>query len=260
MVRRKIDSLSDQDRKLLSAASVEGFEFDSAVIARTLSADTAEVEESLDKLHRVHGFVQPIGEKEWPGGPVAAAYRFVHFLYYDAFYSAIQPARKASWSAAVAQALLHFHPVRPHEIAAKVALLFEAARDFGHAAYYFSLAAENATKIFAHNEAVLLARRGLRMLEGMPDTLARTQTELDLQLNLGIPLLQRKVTEISRFKAFTIAPGSYVSNSERIRAWFRRCGAFIPTMRPVWSSPLLPTSPINSCAFPTIPTISTSPR
>lgn len=192
MVRRKIDFLSEQDRKLLSAASVEGFEFHSAVIALALAADPVDIEESLDKLHRVHGVVQPIGEKELPNGTIAVTYRFVHFLYYDSFYVAIQPARKASWSAAVAGALLHFHGSHAAEIAAQIAFLFEAARDFAQAAHYFSLAAENATKIFAHTEAVSLARRGLRMLEGMPDTLSRKQAELDLQLKLGIPLLAGK--------------------------------------------------------------------
>jgi adenylate cyclase len=192
MVRRKIDVLTENDRKLLAAASVEGFEFDSAVVARTLAADAADIEERLDKLHRVHGLVQPIGEKDLPNGTIAATYRFVHFLYYDAFYSAIQPARKASWSAAAAQALLDLYRDHAPEIAAQIAFLFEAARDFAQAARYFSLAAENATRIFAHSEAVLLARRGLRMLEALPDTTSRTQAELDLQLRLGIPLLAAK--------------------------------------------------------------------
>jgi predicted ATPase len=36
MVQRKIDFLSDSDRRLLAAASIQGFEFDSPVVARTL--------------------------------------------------------------------------------------------------------------------------------------------------------------------------------------------------------------------------------
>jgi hypothetical protein len=192
MVRRKIDVLSLNDRKLLAAASVEGFEFEAAVVARSLAADAADIEERLDKLYRVHGLVHPIGEKDLPDGTITAAYRFVHFLYYDAFYNAIQPARKASWSAAAAQALLDLYQEQAPEIAAQIAFLFEAARDFAQAARYFSLAAENATRIFAYSEAVLLARRGLRVLETLPDTMSRTQAELDLQLKLGMPLLAAK--------------------------------------------------------------------
>ena len=195
MVRRKIDVITDQDRKLLAAASVQGFEFDSAVLSRALRADPAEVEERLETLHRVNGLLHPAGVagvKEWRDGTVGAAYRFVHFLYYNAFYSTIQPARKAAWSAEVAQALLHFSRDRAGEIASQLAFLFEAARDFPQAAHYFSVAADNANGVFAYIEAELLARRGLRMLEAMPDSSERLQTELDLQLNLGIPLLAAK--------------------------------------------------------------------
>ena len=80
MVQRKIDFLSDLDRKLLSAASVQGFEFDSPVVARTLSVDLADTEERLDILHRVHGLIQPLGERELPQGTISVRYRFVHFL------------------------------------------------------------------------------------------------------------------------------------------------------------------------------------
>jgi hypothetical protein len=195
MVKRKIDVVTDQDRKLLAAASVQGFEFDSAVLSRALKVDPAEVEDRLEALHRVNGLLNPIGVagvKEWMDGTIGAAYRFVHFLYYNAFYSTIQPARKAAWSAEVAQALLHFSRDRAGEIASQLAFLFEAARDFPQAAHYFSVAADNANGVFAYVEAELLARRGLRMLEAMPDSSEKLQTELNLQLSLGIPLLASK--------------------------------------------------------------------
>jgi adenylate cyclase len=192
MLKRKIDLLADTDRRLLAAASVQGFEFESIVVARTLSADTSEIEERLDALYRIHGFVQPLGERELPEGTIAARYRFVHFLYYGAFYDALQPARKASWSAAAAEALVHYHQNQTGEIAAQLAFLYESARDFSQASHYFSIASENATKICAYHEGELLARRGLRMLENTAHTPIRAQKELDLQLKLGMPLLPTK--------------------------------------------------------------------
>ena len=67
MIQRKIDSLSEQDRRLLQAASVEGAEFHSVVLAAAVSADAADVEERLENIERIHFFVQRIGEKEFPG-------------------------------------------------------------------------------------------------------------------------------------------------------------------------------------------------
>jgi tetratricopeptide (TPR) repeat protein len=188
MVQRKVDILSDSDRRLLSAASIQGFEFDSPVVARTLAIDPADTEERLDSLHRVHGIVQPLGERELPQGTVAVRYRFVHFLYYGALYNAIQPARKAAWSGTAASALLHFHEGHVADIASQVGFLFESARDFLRAATHFSLAAEHAFRIFAFGEAELLARRGLRMLEILPKGMAESEEKQGLQRRLLVIL------------------------------------------------------------------------
>jgi adenylate cyclase len=196
MVQRKIDVLSDVDRKLLSAASIQGFEFDSPVVARTLAIDLADTEERLYNLHRVHGIVQPLAEKELPQGTIAVRYRFVHFLYYGALYNAIQPARKASWSGVAASALLYYYEGHVAEIASQVGFLFESARDFLQAARYFAAAAEHALKVFAFGEAELLSRRGLRMLETAPNEAGSADVRQDLErgllLMLGNSLLAGK--------------------------------------------------------------------
>src|SRR5207249_10816622 len=57
MIERKIDQLGEEDRRLLVAASVQGYEFDAAVVAKALARDAAEVEEQLEGLERVHAFV-----------------------------------------------------------------------------------------------------------------------------------------------------------------------------------------------------------
>jgi predicted ATPase len=55
MIERKIAQLCEDDLKLLSAASVQGYEFDSAVVAQVLNLDADEIEERLEKLERVFG-------------------------------------------------------------------------------------------------------------------------------------------------------------------------------------------------------------
>jgi predicted ATPase len=70
--------------------------------------------------------------------------------------------------------------------------LFEAARDFLRAADYFRHAADSAVRVSAHREAIVLARRGLELLQSLPATADRAEKELPLQMILG---LQLQVTE-----------------------------------------------------------------
>ena len=175
MIQRKIEQLGSADRQLLMAASVQGPEFDSAVVSQVLGREAAEVEERLDVLERVHHLVRLIREQEYPDGSMTARYGFVHVLYQNALYAALQPTRKAAWSATTAQALLGHYGDKSAGLAAELAMLFEAARDRDHAAEYCLVASENAARIFAHHEAVALARRGLDLLQSLPDTTERAQ-------------------------------------------------------------------------------------
>src|SRR5204862_5215620 len=154
------DQLSTADRHLLMAASVQGPEFDSAVVAQLLGREAAEVEEQLHTLERVHVMVRLVREQTFPDRTLTLRYGFVHVLYQNALYAALQPTRKAAWSAATAHALLVHYGEKRAGLAAELAILFEAARDPELAADYYLAAAENAARIFAHQEAQALARRG----------------------------------------------------------------------------------------------------
>jgi predicted ATPase len=188
MIQRKIDQLSEADRRLLMAASVQGPEFDSAVAARILDRQPADVEERLDVLEKVHALVRLIRQQSFLDGTLSLRYRFVHVLYQNAFYASLLPTRKALWSAAAAQALLDYLGEKDKAVAGELALLLEAGRDFPRAIDYFLHAAENAVRVFAHKEAIALARRGLDLLELLPATPACAKQELSLQMILGLQL------------------------------------------------------------------------
>src|SRR5262249_54620023 len=113
-------------------------------------------------------------------------YGFVHVLYQNALFAALQPTRKAVWSAAAARALLAHHGEKSTGLAAELATLFEAGRDRERAMDYYLLAAQNAARIFAHHEAVALARRGVRLGETLAGTPARARPRLHLPVNLGL--------------------------------------------------------------------------
>ncbi|HWP44398.1 MAG TPA: protein kinase [Blastocatellia bacterium] len=192
MIQRKVDQLEQEDRRLLVAASVQGFEFDSAVVAKALELDPSNVEERLEELERVYSFVRLLGEEVLPDRTVTLKCRFVHALYQNALYASLKPTRRAALSAAVAEALLDHYKDQAQAIASGLVLLFEAARDHLRASDFFLLASRNAAQLFANREAVRLARRGLESLDALAPGLERDQKELALQLGLVVPLVALK--------------------------------------------------------------------
>ena len=192
MIERQLGKLAPIDRRLLVVASVQGQEFDSAVVANVLSRDPAGVEERLENLEHVHAFIRPLPQRDKPGRTQSVRYRFVHVLYQNALYASLTPTRRTSLSAAVARALHEFHGEDSSVIASELALLYEAARDAERSARHFLLAAENAVRLFAGQEATALAQRGLDLVGTLPATPERARVELALQMTLSVTLTATK--------------------------------------------------------------------
>jgi serine/threonine protein kinase/predicted ATPase len=189
MIQKKVDQLRRADRRLLMAASVQGREFDSAVVARVLDREPADVEERLHALERVHALVRHIRELTFPDGIVTQRYSFVHVLYQNALYGALQPTRKAAWSGAAAEATLSHYGESSAAVAAELALLFEVARQPARAVECFLVAARKAAAVFAHHEAAALARRGLALRQQLSDAPECAGQELSLLRILGVSLV-----------------------------------------------------------------------
>lgn len=190
LIQRKIDSLEEEARRFLVTASVQGVQFDTAVVARALEIDPARLEEQLDRLERAHGFVRLVGELPLPDGTPSSQYRFVHALYQNGLYGSLRPVRRATLSMSVAQAILAFYG--EHGAVSELALLFETARDFPRAVDYFRRAASNALRVSAYTESELLARRGLTVLGFLPESPERDQHELALLVAFGVALSATK--------------------------------------------------------------------
>jgi predicted ATPase/tRNA A-37 threonylcarbamoyl transferase component Bud32/type II secretory pathway predicted ATPase ExeA len=188
MIQRKIEQVDESDRKLLVAASVQGHEFDSAVVAEVMEMDAADIEDRLDTLERVNVFVRRGEEREFPDHSLTLNYQFVHVLYQNALYESLQPTRRASLCGRVARALVKRYGDQVASVAAGVAVLFETARDFSASAQYFHMAAARSSGLFAFREALSLADRGLNALKSLPDGPARKQQELVLQMMKGTAL------------------------------------------------------------------------
>jgi DNA-binding winged helix-turn-helix (wHTH) protein/predicted ATPase len=185
MIQRKIEQLEEADRDLLVTAAVQGYEFESAVVAGALDRNAVDVEERLNALDRLYGFVRAMGELELPNRGVTVRYQFVHVLYQNAFYDLLGPTRRSRLSTAVAEAILSFQDGQIGPVASRLAILFDSAQDAWRASGYYLLAIQNATRVFAHDEVIALAQKGLDSLRTTPETHERTERELQLQVALA---------------------------------------------------------------------------
>jgi hypothetical protein len=187
MINRKLEQLSEDDRRLLTTASVQGEEFDAVIVAAAAGRDPADVEEQLDPVERLGGVVQLVGETELPEGTLTARYRFVHALYHNELYGTLRPARRGALSRKVADALIRFHGRHADRIAAQLGFLFEASRDFEAAADRFCIASQRAQRLGAMHEAETLAWRGIAALSNLPDSPSHQRRELSLQVARAVP-------------------------------------------------------------------------
>ena len=185
MIDKQIDRLNPQEQRLLEAASVVGVEFSAAAAAAALGEEVVRAEECCEDLARRHQFLQAAGVSEWRDGTVAARYRFRHELYQNVMYQRTAAARRRQLHQRIGARMEAAHAERAGEIATELAMHFEQARDYGPAVRYLQQAADNASRVFAYQEAALLARRGLELLTRLPDGSERARQEMRLQLTLG---------------------------------------------------------------------------
>ena len=188
LVQRKIDGLDEADARLLGAASVQGVDFDSAVVAAALELPQDEVEDRLQRFEREHALVRFVDEWEGPDRWVTLRYRFAHHIYHHAFYDTLRATRRITLAKRTAERLVARHGGGACDCAAPVALLFETAREPLRAAEYFNFAAQAAARLYAHDETERLARRGLELLAAEPPSAARAAVELGLQMTYGLSL------------------------------------------------------------------------
>jgi tetratricopeptide (TPR) repeat protein len=168
MILKKMQALSEQDRHALQYASIEGDEFTSTVLANLLDVDEVALEERLDRLDKVHHWIQTRGEEELPDGSLATRYRFSHALYQNVLYSELVSKRRIALHRQVGERLLEHYQGQAQRIAAQLAMHFERGRNFARAVIYLLEAGDNATHVYANSEAEIHYTHALALVEKLP--------------------------------------------------------------------------------------------
>ena len=151
-----------------------------------------EVEEQCAALARRGQFLRVCGTDTWPDGTVASRYEFLHALYRETLYERVPVGRRVRWHQQIGRRLEAGYEPQARERAAELAEHFMRGRDPVRAVKYLYYAGEQAGQRSAHQEALQHLTQGLALLATLPETPARGQQELDMQLALGPALIATK--------------------------------------------------------------------
>jgi predicted ATPase len=126
------------------------------------------------------------------GRPPNAVYRFKHALVQDAAYASLLKGRRQKLHSRIAQVLKDHFPERSAAEPELLAHHYTEAGEVEQAIDQWLKAGQRAAERSANPEAVAHLRRGLELLERLPDTDERACRELALQMALGMPLIATK--------------------------------------------------------------------
>jgi predicted ATPase len=192
LIEQQLGQVSPEDRRVVEAASVAGVEFSAAAVAAGVNLEEIDVEERCAALARREQFLQARGTAEWPDGTVAARYGFIHAVYQEGVYERVPAGRRVWLHQRIGARQEAGYGAQAREIAAALAVHFERGRDTRRAVQYRWQAGSNALQRSAHQEAISHLRRGVELLQTLPDTPERLLQELALHASLGTPLIATK--------------------------------------------------------------------
>lgn len=191
VIAERMHRLPNEWQSILTAASVEGEEFTTEVIALVTGVDEEQILSWLSgPLAHKHHLVQAQA-LEWVGDQRLSHYRFRHFLFQKFLYDQLDPVQRAHLHQAVGTALEKIHGEEVGKLAVSLSRHFEEAGMTVKAVEYLLQAGERAARLFANDEAIAHFKHGIALVETLGDTPQRDQLELALQLALGVPLMAR---------------------------------------------------------------------
>ncbi len=195
VIAERLARLPAEWRAMLDVAGVSGEEFSAELVARVLNTDERTVVHILSgPLNRQQRLVQAAGLIRTANGQRLSCYRFRHGLFQRYLYQMLDEAERVALHEAVGRQLEALHGEAAADMAPRLAWHFEAAGVFERAADYYRIAGQHAYRLSAYEEAIDHYRRGLALLEWLPQPAdvaqqqARLRCELSLHLGLARPL------------------------------------------------------------------------
>lgn len=174
IISGRLAQLSPSARELAALAAVVGREFSFDILTQASQSDEESIVRALDELWE-RRIVREQG---------AATYDFTHDKLREVAYAEINVPQRQLWHRRIARALETLYADDLDPVSGQIAAHYEHGGVIEHAIPYYHRAALVAQRLFAHEDAILLLRHCLTLLEQRPGGVARDKQELDLLLPL----------------------------------------------------------------------------
>ena len=181
----RIDRLPPAEKELLQTMSVIGKEFPLNLVRAVAGIPNDRIQPMVDHL-QVAEFVyeQPsTGDLE---------YTFKHALTQQVTYQSVLMERRKTLHERSAAAIETIHASQLDDHLAELAYHYGRSANLTKAVDFLGRAANQASQRSLYAEAIDYVNRALELLAAMPESEARAQDELRLQMNLGVALMAAK--------------------------------------------------------------------
>jgi len=143
IIKRRLDRLSSEQKRILDCASIIGEEFESSIVGRVMELNKIRLLEDLSKIEKIHQLIHYLGEK----------YRFDHAKTRDVLYEGIGVELRQEYHRMIADILVETHSSSLEEILGRLAHHYNEAHD-PRATEYLIMAADAAQACYQNNEAL----------------------------------------------------------------------------------------------------------
>jgi len=211
IIEPRLECLTDDERRVLEAASVAGPEFAAHAVAAVAPtgdplADVEVVEQLCDGLARRQDILRECGEVVWPDGTTSARYAFRHALYQQVIDRRLTSSLRRRLHQKIGERLEAGYAGRTQEVASILAAHFDLSRDVERAIRYHGEAAGQAGLRVAYQEIRVHLRAALDLLQSQAESPDRLRREIPLLLELGQTLVSiHSWGDQEAFAAFTRA-------------------------------------------------------
>ena len=187
VIAERVGRLPDPLQSIVRVGSVEGETFTNEVVARVLNRDERQMLPQLSgELDKKHRLIRADSIHRL-NGQVLSSYRFRNILFQKYLYSSLDHVERVHLHeqvGAVLEGLCSELDEFP-DVDLQLARHFEEAGIKEKAIHYLHLAGDRAISISACSEGIVHLRRGLALLESLPESRNREEKELEMQLSIG---------------------------------------------------------------------------
>ncbi len=168
LIERQVERLAEEERHLLSVASVAGLEFSTRTLSGGMDSTLAEIETICANLLKRRQFLRPAKMIQLRDGSLLERYGFIHAMHQHVLYHGVPLPRRILLHRRIGEFQETAYSDHLQEIAAELAVHFQEGRDYARAIRYRRLSAAKALAQYANREAQEHLGKAVALLEFLP--------------------------------------------------------------------------------------------